>query len=192
VEIYLLRHGQTPQTGTYTGRSNVQLSAEGTRQITVLAPFLKSIQFDTCICSPLDRCVQSLALLGVDSEPVYDESLREIDFGSWEGLSFEQIEKEFPDQLADWVRSGDQFNFPGGDTIRVFNSRIGDWLDDLLTRDLNRVLIVTHGGVIRIAICHLLGLDTSRAFGFNPMEGRVSMVRVTGDFGLLELFNCTG
>jgi broad specificity phosphatase PhoE len=190
VEIYLLRHGQTLQTGTYTGSTNVELSAEGRRQIAVLSPFLQSLKFDNCFCSPLIRCVQTLTLLNVDSAAIFDECLQEIDFGGWEGLSFEQVQKKFSDQLADWVREGEDFSFPGGEMIRTFNSRITRWLDNLLTNEFNRVLIVTHGGVIRIAICHLLGIETARAFTFNPMEGKVSMVHVVDGFGQLEMLNC--
>ncbi|RZW25037.1 MAG: hypothetical protein EX260_03490, partial [Desulfobulbaceae bacterium] len=69
-------------------------------------------------------------------------------------------------------------------------SRVTGWLDNLLTKEFNRVLIVAHGGVIRIAICHLLGIDTARAFAFNPMEGRVAMVHVVDGFGQLEMLNC--
>ena len=192
MEIYLLRHGKTVQPGTYTGSTNVELSTEGRQQITSLSPFLQSIKFDSCFCSPLTRCVQTLHLLEVDTDPIYDDGLKEIDFGSWEGLSFEQVQKEFPDLLAGWGREGEDFCFPGGEMIRAFNSRITRWLDNLLTKDVNRVLIVAHGGVIRIAICHLLGLDTSNAFAVNPREGKVSMINVIDGFGQLEMLNCMG
>ena len=138
------------------------------------------------------RCRQTLALLGVDSECRFAESLKEIDFGSWEGLSFTQVQRDYADELNDWVREDEDFGFPGGERIRAFNSRVVTWFDNLLTNDFNRVLIVAHGGVIRIAISHLLGIETTRAFVFDPMEGRVSMVHVVDGFGRLELFNCRG
>lgn len=192
MEIYLLRHGKTLQSGTYTGRTDVALSDEGRQQITTLSPFLQSIKFDTCFCSPLIRCVQTWNLLDVDSDPLFDESLKEIDFGFWEGLSFEQIQRDFSNELAAWGREGEDFCFPGGEMIRAFNSRVTRWLDNLLTKDFNRVLIVAHGGVIRIAICHLLVFETARAFAFNPREGRLSMVNVVDGFGQLEMLNCKG
>ena len=192
MEIYLLRHGRTLSSGTYTGCTDVPLSDRGRQQITTLSPFLQSIKFDTCFCSPLIRCVQTWNLLEVDSDPIFDESLKEVDFGFWEGLSFEQVQRDFSDELADWEREGEDFRFPGGEMIRAFNARIIRWLDNLLKKDFNRVLIVAHGGVIRIAICHLLAFETARAFAFNPREGSLSMVNVVGGFGQLELMNCKG
>lgn len=192
MEIYLLRHGETMQSGTYTGSTNVELSVEGRQQIVSLSPFLQSIRFDTCFCSPLIRCVHTVTLLGLECDPVFDDHVKEIDFGSWEGLSFEQVQKDFSDQLTDWEREGENFSFPGGEMIRAFNSRITCWLDNLLTKDFNRVLIVTHGGVIRIALCYLLGLEADRAFAFNPREGRVSIVNVVDGFGQLQKLNCKG
>jgi alpha-ribazole phosphatase len=192
VEIYLLRHGHTLQAGTYTGSTDVKLSAEGKQQITTLSPYFQSIKFDHCFCSPLIRCRQTLTLLGVDTECRFDDNLKEIDFGVWEGLSFVQVQKNFPNQLNDWVRADEDFSFPGGERIRAFNSRVVNCFDNLLTNNFNRVLIVAHGGVIRIAICHLLGIVTARAFAFNPMEGRVSMVHLVDGFGRLEMLNCRG
>ena len=192
MEIYLLRHGQTLQAGTYTGSTDVELSAEGRQQIATLSTYFQSIKFDHCLCSPLIRCRQTLTLLGVDIEYRFDDDLKEIDFGTWEGLSFAEVQKKFPNQLNDWIREDEDFSFPGGERIRAFNSRVVNCLDNLLTNDFNRVLIVAHGGVIRIAICHLLGIETARAFSFNVMEGRASMVHVSDGFGRLEMLNCEG
>ena len=192
MHIYLLRHGQTPQAGTYTGSTDVELSTAGREQITSLASVLQAIDFDHCFCSPLVRCRQTLSLLDLSSETSFTESLREIDFGSWEGLSFEQIEKAYPDQLRDWVSKAEAFRFPGGEKIDDFNSRIISWFNNLLTKQFNRVLIVAHGGVIRVALCHLLGIEITRAFAFNPKQGRVALVHVEAGSGRLDLFNCRG
>ena len=192
MDIYLLRHGHTRQAGTYIGRTDVELSAEGRQQITTLSPYFQSIKLDHCFCSPLIRCRQTLTLLGVDTECRFDDDLKEIDFGSWEGLSFVQVQNKFPTQLNDWFREDEDFSFPGGERIRAFNARVVNWIDNLLTHNFNRVLIVAHGGVIRIAICHLLGIETARAFAFNPMQGRVSMVQMVDGFGRLEMLNCVG
>lgn len=192
MHIYLLRHGHTPQTGTYTGSTDVELSAAGREQITSLASFLQAIDFDHCFCSPLARCRQTLSLLALRSEISFAESLREVDFGSWEGLSFEQIENAYPDELNDWINRGEAFKFPGGEKINDFNSRVITWFNNLLTKQFNRVLIVAHGGVIRVGLCHLLGIDMTRAFAFNPKQGRVALVYVEEGSGRLDLFNCGG
>lgn len=192
MEIYLLRHGHTPQPGTYTGSTDVELSIEGTQQVSRLSPLFDLLDFDYCFCSPLVRCKQTVSLLAIDAELFFDECLREIDFGVWEGLSFAEVQANYPEQLDKWECEGEDFTFPGGETIRTFNARITGWFDKLLTKEFNRVLIVAHGGVIRVGISHLLGIDHLRAFAFNPKEAGVSKISIIDGYGNLEFFNCSG
>lgn len=192
MEIYLVRHGESISAGTYTGSIDVELSAGGRQQVRSLSIVFNQLVFDHCFCSPLGRCRETFALLDVDSECSLVESLKEIDFGDWEGLSFDEIQSRYPDQLAKWTCEDNDFRFPGGERIRAFNTRVSEWFDKLLTKDFNRVLIVAHGGVLRAGICHLLGIDSSRAFAFSPKEGAVSKISVTNGFAHLEFFNCRG
>jgi broad specificity phosphatase PhoE len=106
VEIYLLRHGHTPQPGTYTGSTDVELSIEGTRHVSNLSPLFDQLDFDCCFCSPLSRCRQTVSLLAIDAELIFDDCLREIDFGDWEGLSFADVQANYPEQLDKWAREG--------------------------------------------------------------------------------------
>ena len=192
VEIYLLRHGQTVQSGTYTGISEVSLSEAGRQQIRSLIPVIGQLEFNHCFCSTLRRCRESYELLDIAAPCTFDEDLREIDFGKWEGLSFEQIQKAYDDQFNDWMTQGESFSFPGGEKISSFNDRVIGWFDSLLTRDLDRVLIVAHGGVLRIGLCHLLDVKESRTFSYNFKEGALSQVEVDDGFTRLEFFNYTG
>ena len=192
MELYLLRHGKTVLSGTYTGSTDVELSASGKRQARSIGSFLNQIRFDYCFCSPLIRCRETYTLLEIDSLCNFAESLKEIDFGGWEGLTFDEIQARYPDQIAKWTRQGEDFIFPQGEKIKTFNMRVSEWFDKLLTKDFDRVLIVAHGGVLRTGLCHLLGIDNSSGFAFNPKEGAVSKVMVSNGFGHLEFFNCRG
>lgn len=191
MEIYLLRHGQTLKPRTYTGSTDVELSLEGSQQVSDLSPLFEQLEFEYCFSSPLVRCRQTVSLLAIDSPCSFDESLREIDFGVWEGLSFDEVQASYPDQLDKWVSEGEDFIFPGGEKIRTFNARITRWFDNLLTKKFNRVLIVAHGGVIRIGICHLIGIDL-KTFVINPKEAGVSKISIVDGFGHLEFYNCSG
>jgi len=189
VEIYLLRHGCTSSPGTYNGRTDVSLSEEGRNQVRALQPFISTMRFDRCYCSPLSRCQNTFELLDFDSPCSIESDLLEIDFGRWEGLTFTEIEKRFPDQLERWARQQERFTFPDGEMITAFNSRVCRWFDKLLTKDYERVFIVSHGGVLRTGICHLLGFDSAQAFAFHVKEGHLSTVNVSDGFGRLDLFN---
>ncbi|MEJ2058110.1 MAG: histidine phosphatase family protein, partial [Desulfofustis sp.] len=65
MEIYLLRHGATCRPGTYSGRSDIQLSETGRDQIRALRPLLNARKFDQCYCSPLSRCRETFELLEI-------------------------------------------------------------------------------------------------------------------------------
>lgn len=154
-----------------------------------LQPFISTMRFDRCYSSPLSRCQETFELLNIGSPCSIESDLLEIDFGRWEGLTFARIEKQFPDQLEQWVKQQERFTFPDGELITAFNSRVCRWFDKLLTKDYERVFIVSHGGVLRTGICHLLGFDSAQAFAFQVKEGHLSTVIVSDGFGRLDLFN---
>ena len=157
-----------------------------------LKPLLAEPVFDRCYCSPLKRCRETLALLELETACRIDEELREINFGQWEGLRFDQVQQRFPGQIDRWSILQEAFRFPGGDEIAQFNRRVCCWFDTLLKDTFGRVLIVSHAGVIRIAICHLLGIDLSHVFAFSLGEAGLAKVAMTDGFGRLEYLNGSG
>ena len=192
MEIYLLRHGLTTQPGTYTGISDVDLAEAGRQQIRTLSPGLSKIKFDHCFCSPLRRCRQSFRLLDIKSELTIDENLQEINFGDWEGLSFTEVKERFPADVERWLKQGDGFQFPHGESTEDFCLRISRWFERLGRKAYDRVLVVSHGGVLRYGICHLLNLGKSHSFAFHVGEGLLSKVTVEHGAGRLEFLNRTG
>ncbi len=129
-------------------------------------------------------------MLALQSACTIEENLKEINFGKWEGLGFDQVKEQYPEDIEEWRRECGNFQFPQGDSIPAFYQRISDWFDNLLAGEFNRVLIVTHGGVLRCSVCHLLGLGQDHCFAFSFDEGSVSKVVVENGFARLEFLNC--
>lgn len=192
MDIYLLRHGQTTQPGTFTGVTDVFLSKAGEGQIRKIAPVLKTAQIEHCYCSPLIRCRDTVRMLELACDVTVDEDLKEIDFGLWEGLDYDQVKQEYPDEMNRWIEQKESFTFPRGARISQFNHRIQQWFDELLNTRHNRVLIVAHGGVLRVGLHALLGLGSDTIFGVNFAEGAVSRVKIQEGFPYLESLNCRG
>lgn len=192
MDIYLLRHGQTTQPDTFTGVTDIGLSTTGEKQIHAITPELKKVNFDHCFCSPLTRCRETLRLLGLACSVTIDETIKEIDFGSWEGLSYKQIQELYPAELKRWSVQKEAFTFPGGARIDQFNLRIQQWFDELVNTGHNRVLVVAHGGVLRTGLCALLELGSDNMFRFNFTEGAVSKIGIREGYSYLEYFNCRG
>ena len=119
-----------------------------------------------CFSSPLVRCRQTAepvaAVLGCRLEVEAD--LREIDFGRWEGKDFAAIEAMDPDLVQLWRDDPQGFCFPEGEAWPAFYRRVQQVMDRLLVQHTGTLVIVSHGGVIRAALCALLRLDPKSAF----------------------------
>lgn len=190
MEIYLLRHGQTVSPGTYTGVSDTRLSEAGCRQVRAISPLLKEIHPEYCYSSPLSRCRKSVELLDLECDCSYDDGLREIDFGRWEGLCFTEISDNDEALLHEWLTVKDGFTFPGGDSITAFHSRITTWFRNILgQRKYERILIVAHAGVIRAGLCYMLTIPAWRAFSFEVQEAALSLVIHETDHSRLVYLN---
>jgi len=189
VLFYLLRHGSTTSPGTYTGSLDVDLSIEGMKQARQIASFCQTLELDSCYCSPLQRCRKTFSLLELSTDCTFDHNLREIDFGLWEGLTFTEISQNDQEQFDLWVRQKEAFIFPGGEAITTFVKRVTSWFDELLNSEINSVLVVTHAGVIKHALCHLIGLDHSFAPSFHISEAGLAIVDCHDDCSTLLRLN---
>lgn len=189
MNIYFLRHGQTVTPGTYTGSTDVALSTRGIAQIHELSSYLRNSKLDFAYCSPLDRCRKSFDLLELPVSCSFEDSLREIDFGTWENRSFEHIYRQDRRNMQRWFDLKERFIFPGGDSISEFSFRVKDWFEKLKNQRYKNVLVVSHAGVIRHAITHLLGLEIKYADQFEICEGHVSLLSVDENFAVLKFLN---
>src|SRR5437899_2211794 len=98
-ELWLVRHAEIESRyqGVFGGQIDMELSPSGHRQAAALAQFLGRHSFDAIYASPMKRVQQTLAplLLNGAPKPIVLPELREVDFGDWTGLSFEQVLKKF-------------------------------------------------------------------------------------------------
>lgn len=162
--LVLVRHahpgGDPP--GRLLGSSNPPLDDVGLEQARALAGRLARFAPQRIVASPLTRARQTVAaaLAPVDLSRVeWDEALREIDFGRWENRRFEEVAREDPELAAAWHRFDPSFAFPEGESLACFLARVQAVADRLAADPAETVLVVSHGGVTRAILCHLLGLE---------------------------------
>lgn len=159
--LTLLRHGRTGYPGRYIGASDVALSPEGREQIAGLGAIVSGHTTDTILSSPMLRCRQSSEILFPDHQIVYDEDLREIDFGRWEGLTFQEIVEKDPERVEQWADWSLDFCFPEGECIGDFVQRVHGAGERVAASAAENVLLIAHGGVIRALLCYFLKLEPS-------------------------------
>ncbi|WP_133718910.1 histidine phosphatase family protein [Methylocaldum gracile] len=156
VHIDLLRHGETVGGTRFRGSLDDPLTDEGIRQME--RSVANAGPWDEIVTSPLSRCAafaESLALK-LRVPLAIDERLREIHFGDWEGRSYAELMATAPLALTRFLGDPLRHPPPGAESVEAFRERTLDALRDRLTpHNLGRrLLLVTHGGVIRVMLCH--------------------------------------
>lgn len=177
----LVRHGQSTWNRDHRiqGQLDPPLSDEGRRQAALLADRIAHRRFAALYTSDLQRAFATAEIvgerLGLDPEP--RPGLREIFLGEWEGLSTEEIAARFPEAWASWVEEPDWDVVPGGEGAAAFDARVNAETQQILARhDHGDVLVVTHGGVIQIALHRLLGRPSSGLWPFRIQNASLSLI----------------
>jgi probable phosphoglycerate mutase len=167
--LTLIRHGETDSNRVhrFQGQMDVPLNAIGLQQAQRLADRLAGEPFDVGVVSDLARTQATAAplatRLGLTLQT--DARWREQHFGVFEGQQVRDILDRHPGLWAQWVRQDADFALPGGgESIRVFHARIWSALDALAAAHVGqRVLVVTHGGVLDMVWRTVRGQSLSSA-----------------------------
>lgn len=169
MDVYLVRHGITSwnKEKRYLGHSDEPLLGSELHKLDPLRDALGRITFDYCYSSDLKRCTETFRYLVKNKCDCFDPRLREIHFGDWEGLTYEQLKED--GHYQKWLNDWECVAPPNGETFGQFNERIASFLAEilLLTRPSNKVLICTHGGVIRSI---LMNFAVTKALWELPVE----------------------
>lgn len=190
--LFLLRHGETVLNGFYVGSTDVSLSDGGREQVVSTGNVLGNENISKIYCSPMKRCLETVELLYLDIPMEIDENLREIDFGRWEGKSFEQISWTDGELIENWRTKGENFCFPDGECLTAFNRRVEEFSEKILLETKERILIVAHGGTIRQLLCIYLALPPEKKMIFQIQPGHFSTVTLHGELGVLTNLNVKG
>jgi broad specificity phosphatase PhoE len=103
--------------------------------------------------------------------------LREIFLGEWEGLRTDELAIRFPEAWSAWTQEPDWDLVPGGEGSSAFEARVGSALDSIFKRHPDGdVLVVTHGGVIQIALHHVVGRPGRGIFPFRIQNASMSVI----------------
>jgi 2,3-bisphosphoglycerate-dependent phosphoglycerate mutase len=168
--LFLVRHGQSTWNDSrrIQGQLDPPLSALGEMQARRLAERLSGRLFDGFYSSDLARARDTALTVGAEigMVPVVLPDLREIALGEWEGLTREEMISGYPEEWSRWEREPSWDIVPGSEGAAAFEARVHRVLDELLERHRHGdILVVTHGGVIQVALGRTIG---SRSHGLFP------------------------
>lgn len=160
MRLYIIRHGETDWNGAgrLQGQTDTRLNENGIRLARETAKGMENIPFDLCITSPLARARQTAEIvLGDRQIPIQEEPrIREISFGSWEGLGCRSHNYQIPVPIEEFdLFYTDPFRFtpaPDGETIEAVCARTRQFLEELMAEQSYQdktILIATHGCALR-------------------------------------------
>jgi broad specificity phosphatase PhoE len=168
--VYLIRHAETEynREGRVQGYTESPLSNLGREQAGRLRNRLSDVRIGMAAASPSGRAVDTarIALDGSVSIETY-EGLREMNLGVWEGRVAADLKKAYPEEVKLWFERPTQLRLEGGETIRRFRRRVTTTMNRLRESGGDTtIVVVTHGGVIRIYLTSLLGMKLDDIWRF--------------------------
>ena len=174
--VYMIRHADKQKGNFYNPRLRHQdepISQNGQEQARQLWTYLVDKGISAIYVSAYQRTLQTIeyvaAQLGIS--PVIDERLNEIDNGCLEGMSDEQIQIQYPHIWKLLQERTADFRFPEGETGQGACRRIADFLEEKHRVHQNeKIVVVSHEGLIRLTACHVLGLPVYHRWNFQSVD----------------------
>jgi alpha-ribazole phosphatase len=194
VRILLVRHGFVGlQEERFLGRTDLPLNEAGIKQAEQLRNRLAPEKLDIIYTSPLRRARATAEIIASAHKAavIACDDLCECNFGEIEGMTFTEIEKQYP-VLAQELRDRKTGAFPGGETLEQLNERVKSFLKRLEKhKPEETVLVVAHGGPVRLIICNLLGLGLEHWVQMRVDHASLSIVETYPGMNILSLLNDT-
>jgi alpha-ribazole phosphatase len=193
MNLLLIRHGQTNWNleQRFQGQSDIPLNETGRKQAQALAERLAAEQFDAIYSSDLQRAAETANII-CESQIHADTRLREVSFGDWEGLTYDEIKAKHPETLAAWEADIFKNAPPNGETLEGLAARVQSMLDELREKHQDqRILIVAHGGVLQTLICLALKLPPTMYWQFHLSTASLSEVAFYPAGAILNSLNDT-
>lgn len=196
MRLLIIRHGETVDNVEHriSGRSDCALTENGHRQAARLADRLATEHLDAIVTSPLVRAGDTATAVATHHPLAVrvDADLTEVGMGDWQNRRLADIEADHPDALARWRHHPAQNPPPGGETL----AELAERAERVLRRHHTEfpdatVLWSTHGALIGVFLCRVLGMDLNRRKQLLSDNASISELNVYTDVAVLRRFNDT-
>lgn len=194
--VILIRHGLTEwnNAGRYQGQSNTDLSKEGYNQAKLLAENFPVENVDCIYSSDLKRAFATAEAIArkFEFKVITDRAFRELDFGDWEGLTYEEINKVWPEEISNFFGAPENLSIPNGETFTQLAERSINRLKEIIAENIGKtVVVVAHGAVIRSMLATLMHIPLRYLWSLRQDNTAVNVLRFDGDYIMVETINNT-
>jgi alpha-ribazole phosphatase len=179
--VFLVRHGQVKghQEKRYNGQGEVPLTDTGRRQFELLAERLQGESLAAVYSSDLSRCLTGAHAIAHPHRlvPQGRRDLREICMGEWEGITWKELQKEYPDQWKARIADLVNYRAPAGENLLDVAARVRPVLSDIVARHQGeQIAVVGHGGINRVILLDAVGAPLQRLFSFEQDYGCLNII----------------
>ncbi len=177
---------------------------------------IEQLKLTAVYCSDLSRALKSAEIIAKPHKlrPIVMPELRERNFGIWEGMTFNEIKEKYPQEFNAWVSNPLKFSPMQGESTIEVRDRVLNALNKILNHSnivqsssrvvqhssklnnieqssttLNNIVVVSHGGVNRIVLCHLLGIPFENIFRIEQDFGALNIVEFHDNYPVVKLIN---
>jgi probable phosphoglycerate mutase len=156
--VLLARHGETDDNREplrFQGWRDTPLNDTGRRQAAELAERVHDEGIASLWSSDLSRASETAEIVGarLGLKATLDPRLREANRGRWEGRLFRDVARAEPELFAAWMRAGDEWRFPEGESLKEQQQRVSACVEEIRASGRLPALSVCHGGAIRVMLC---------------------------------------
>lgn len=184
--IDIIRHGECQGGAIFRGSTDVQLTELGLQQMRSARKKLTP-DWDVVISSPMQRCqffaselVEELTQgQGLKLELEFEDRLKEMHFGDWDGQEIEHVWQEYTELVSGWRENPEAYTPPNGEPLNEVHQRVLACYQDILSKHAGKnILLVTHGGIIRVILACVLQLPIAKLNRFEVPYACVSSISV--------------
>lgn len=198
-EVIFIRHGETDfnRARLYFGHLDPDLNETGIEQLRKAKILFEKREKmpDVVFSSDLKRCSQSMEILEIDEEieKILTEDLREINFGIFEGKTYEEIKSEYPEKVEKMINDWRNFKADRGESINEMMLRVAEKMNEIINQYRNKkILVVAHAGVIQALISYYLFGNLDGYWKFKINNGSITKLYVMEDgYTYFEYINLT-
>lgn len=193
-KLILVRHGLTiwNHEFRYQGHTDIPLAEEGLRQAEKVAKRLAKEQIGAIYASDLGRAAQTAQTVAEQHRlPVFLlPALREVNFGLWEGKTYQELKQEYTESIDDWFEKPADMVIPQGETFPQVKERAYAAILEVIKKHPDETtVVVSHGGTIRTILCAVMGLHLNKLWCIKQDNTAVNILEFYKDKAFITLVN---
>ncbi len=190
--IYLIRHGITDynEQNRYCGTIDEPINENGRKQAELLKHDFKGIKVHSVYSSVFKRATQTAGIVFPGMEIIEAKGMREMNFGEWEGKTFNEISGDYGDIAEKWFNNATEVHPPGGESLQDMSKRVLEAFASIMVKCKGKTIaITTHGGPIAIILCTLKNHGFDKLWDMIPPHATATEIHINNKGGIARIIS---